>query len=223
LIQIKKGFIGYFIFAFYSISLGFYTIRLMKYFKLNPNVTSKKWKGIINPGDLLHKNKVLDDIELSEKREEITLSPLHYAILTDGKISPVNTIGADFLVFDELIKGLEVLNTSGVQYLPLLNKKLKHHYILMHIYNHIDCVDWTSSDYEVWPEGHNIQEWQNPRGRLFFKPVLVEDKIPEGLDMFRLQEWGGAFNIIISERFKQTILSLDFDHSFLEFHPLTLS
>lgn len=195
----------------------------MRYFKLNPNVTSKKWKGIVNLGELLHKNKELNEVELAQKTEEIMLSPLHYEVLVAGIISPVNTIGSDFFVFDERIPELETLNTSGVQYLSLLNKKLKHRYMLMHVFNFVDCVDWTLSDYEVWPEGKQVEEWQNPRGRFFFKPVLIQDKIPKELDVFRLQGWGGAFNIIISEKFKHTILSLDFDHSFLEFHPQTFA
>lgn len=194
----------------------------MRYFKLNPNVTSKKWKGILDLGELRHKNKELDEVELAEQKQEIILTPLHYEVLIAGEISPVNTIGADFLVFDEAIPGLETLHTYGVQYVPLLNKELKHRYILMHVFNHIDCVDWTLSAYEPWPKEKEVKDWQNPRGKFFFKPVLIQEKIPGQLHVFRLKEWGGAFNIIVSEEFKQAVLSLSFDHSFLEFHPLSV-
>lgn len=66
----------------------------MRYFKLNPNVISKKWKGIVNLGELLYKNKELNEVELAQKTEEILLSPLHYEVLVAGTIFPVNTIGS---------------------------------------------------------------------------------------------------------------------------------
>lgn len=56
----------------------------------------------------------------------------------------------------------------------------------------------------------------------FFDPVLIAKKIPETAEVFRLVGWGGAFNIVICEAYKEKLLELDFDHSFLEFHPMTL-
>ena len=59
-------------------------------------------------------------------------------------------------------------------------------------------------------------------GDFFIEPVVYKDKIPENLDAFRLYEWGGAFNIIISEAFKDKLLSVEFDSSLLDFKPLSL-
>src|SRR5450830_22447 len=194
----------------------------MNYFKLNPNVASKKWEGYVNLGELIYKGEEVDDVELSISRKPCTMRPLHYDILAAGKTAPVNTIGADFFVFDESLEGLDNLAAENVQYLPITHESQKVRYRLLHAYHHVDCVDWALSKYEAWPEEHVVKEWQNPRGRFFFEPVLIAEKIPETAEVFRLEGWGGAFNIIIGEAYKEKLLALDFDHSFLEFHLITL-
>lgn len=194
----------------------------MKYFKLNPNVASKKWEGYVNLGELIYKGEEVDDVELSNSRAPCTLKPLQYEILVPGATAPVNTIGADFFVFDESLKGLDTLATECVQYLPITHENQETRYRLLHAYSHVDCIDWDLSKYEAWPKDHVIMEWQNPRGRFFFEPVLIAEKIPETLEVFRLEGWGGAFNIVVCEGYKEKLLALEFDHSFLEFHPITV-
>jgi hypothetical protein len=194
----------------------------MNYFKLNPNVSSEKWEGYVNLGELIYKGEEVDDIALSNSRGPCNLKPLHYEILVDGITAPVNTIGADFFVFDESIKGLDNLAAERVQYLRIAHESQKARYRLLHAYNHVDCVDWALSKYEAWPEDHVTKEWQNPRGRFFFEPVLIAEKIPETAEVFRLVGWGEAVNIVICEAYKEKLLALDFDHSFLEFQPINL-
>ena len=100
------------------------------------------------------------------------------------------------------------------------SKKANNKYLLLNNDKSIDCVDWDLSEIERWPEGTKIADWQNKRGRFFIKPVLRGNKIPPKTQVFRLQEWGGAFNIVISEDYKEKIMNLDFDHSFLTFECL---
>ncbi|KRP47363.1 hypothetical protein SAMN04490190_4119 [Pseudomonas libanensis] len=194
----------------------------MNYFKLNPNVTSKQWEGYVNLGGLVYKGEEIDDVELSNSRTPCAFEPLHYEILVDGKTAPVNTIGTDFFVFDEALQGLDNLLTEHVQFLPISHETQNVRYRLLHAYQYVDCVDWALSEYEAWPESHVVKEWQNPRGRFFFNPTLSREKIPKNTEVFRLEGWGGAFNIVICEAYKDKLLSLDFDHSFLEFHSIIL-
>jgi len=165
----------------------------MNYFKLNPNVTSKKWEGYVNLGGLFYKGEEVDDVELSNSRTPCAFEPLHYEILLDGKTAPANTIGAEFFVFDEALQGLDNLLTEHVQFLPISHEKQNVRYRLLHAYKHVDCVDWALSEYEAWPESHVVKEWQNPRGRFFFNPTLSIDKIPKKNRGFSLRGLGRSF------------------------------
>lgn len=192
----------------------------MKYFKMNPNVSSEKWVGYLNPQTkLFNGNEIVSAILLSESSDKIT-GILFYKSLINGVVPPINTIGSQFITFDSNIKGIGSLDGAGTQLVPIKNIEIQHTYFLMHAYNHIDCIDWNLSKYDLWPENYSPEEWENKRARLFITPVIFAKKIPKELDSFRLKEWGDAFNIVITERLKNKILSLDFDHSFLEFHEI---
>lgn len=194
----------------------------MKYFKINPNVSSKKWDGYLNPQTKLFEGtESVSTISLSESDHRITKT-LSYKPLTDGPIPPVNTIGSQFIAFDSSINGISSIDGKGTQLVPIKNTTIQHTYLLMHVYNHIDCIDWSLSEFDSWPKNYSPEEWENKRARFFINPVIFSKKIPKELDSFRLKEWGDAFNIVITDRLMKKILSLDFDHSFLEFHELTV-
>ncbi|NWB94219.1 hypothetical protein [Pseudomonas agarici] len=194
----------------------------MKYFKLNPNVSSKKWKGYLNP-----QAKIFDDTgaisltSLFDSKSRIT-KDLFYKPLTNGAFPPVNTIGSQFITFDQDIENISCLDNSGVQLLPIRNTETQHSYLLMHIYTHIDCIEWNLSKIDPWPANYIPEEWESKRARFFIDPVIISEKIPLNLSAFRLSGWEDAFNIVITDKMRNKILSLDFDHSFLEFHELTV-
>lgn len=195
----------------------------MKYFQLNPNVSSRKWKGYLNPKTrLVGEGGSVSAIAISNMEKKIH-QPLFYNVLDEGGISPINTLGSRMIMFDSNITNIESLNVSGVQLVPIVNKETQHTYFMMHLYKHIDCVSWRLSKYDPWPANYQPAEWENKKARFFIKPCIDVEKIPSQLCAFRLVEWGDAFNIVISEELKYKILSLDFDHSFLEFHELAES
>ena len=144
---------------------------------------------------------------------------IEYTTLLDGKIPPINSIGADFIVFDASISDILSLNEED-NMVVIESKKANNRYLLLNNYKSIDCVDWDLSEVDRWPENTKVADWQNKRGRFFIKPVLRGNKIPPKTQVFRLKEWGGAFNIVISEDYKEKIMKLDFDHSFLTFESL---
>lgn len=191
------------------------------FYKLGIAPSSKKWAKYENISSSLW----IDNIEITStklfKETDLLRNGKHieYTTLRDGKIPPINSIGADFIVFDALISDILSLNEEN-NMVVIESKKANNKYLLLNNDKSIDCVDWDLSEIERWPEGTKIADWQNKRGRFFIKPVLKENKIPPKTQVFRLQEWGGAFNIVISEDYKEKIMNLDFDHSFLTFECL---
>lgn len=139
--------------------------------------------------------------------------------LREGNIPPINSIGADFILFDASIPNVLSLNEED-NMVVVESKKANNRYLLLNNYKTIDCVDWDLSEVDRWPENTKVADWQNKRGRFFIKPVLRGNKIPPKTQVFRLKEWDGAFNIVISEDYKEKIMKLDFDHSFLTFESL---
>lgn len=193
----------------------------MNYYKLDPNPVSKKWKGYENPSSYLwNDNEEIKVNPLAELNKKIKFKTLEYKNLTEGKIPPICNIGAAFIAFNADIPDIKSIELAGTQLVPIINKNSLQKYYLLHLYKQVDCVDWEKSEVDKWTDSSEIQEWHNKRGRFFINPVLIKEKIPNDLDAFKLQEWGSAFNIVISERLKEKIFELDFDKSFLEFKML---
>lgn len=191
------------------------------FYKLGINLSSKKWAKYENISSSLW----IDNIEITSTKlftePDLLRNGKHieYTTLRDGKIPPINSIGADFIVFDASITDILSLNEED-NMVVIESKKANNRYLLLNNYKSIDCVDWDLSEIDRWPENTKVADWQNKRGRFFIKPVLRGNKIPPKTQVFRLKEWDGAFNIVISEDYKEKIMKLDFDHSFLTFESL---
>jgi len=195
----------------------------MEYYQLMPNPTNKKWKGYeVVANDLWSNNDELSAVALRQMYQKWDFDDLEYRNLIDGKIPSINHVGSNLLMFSSEIPHIESINMQGLQLVPVINKTTFRKYYLVNVYMQVDCVDWEKSEVDRWLDGHNFADWHNRRGRFFINPVLNRVSIPSNLDIFRLQEWGGAFNIIISERMKERIFELDFDKSFLEFKLLSV-
>lgn len=196
---------------------------MMSFYKLGIAPESKKWKGFMNPSSFLldENGNELSDVKLSAIQNEFD-GELYFNILKEGKIPPVISIGSRFLAFNESVFCPNDLDFSGIQLIPLINRDNNLKYMLMHVFNYIDCVDWECSKIDRWPPDYIPDVWESKHGRFFIEPVIYKNKIPENLDAFRLYEWGGAFNIVISETFKEKLLSVKFDNTLLDFKPLFL-
>lgn len=194
----------------------------MNYYKLGINSESNKWKGYMNASSFVldeHGNE-LSDVKLASFHGGFD-GELYFSLLSEGKVPPVISIGSRLLAFNSNVFKGDGFGVSGAN-LVRLSGGDGCDFLLLHVCNYIDCVDWGASKYDSWPSGYVPEEWENMRGRFFIEPVLRGNMIPSDLDVFRLLEWGGAFNIIISERFKAELLSFDFDSSFLDFKKLVV-
>lgn len=194
----------------------------MNYYQLYPIDVDKKWGGYENPDPYLWGDgEELNELFLCDLKKRWDFKTLEYVNLAEGKKPPIHSIGCTFIIFDADIPNVKSIGSSGVQLFPIINSNsLSNKYYVMNVYKEVDCVDWERSEVDKWPDGQKLEEWHNKRGRFFLNPVLMKDKIPTNLEAFRLQEWGSAFNIIISEKLKEKICALDFDHSFLVFKQL---
>lgn len=196
------------------------------YYTLSLEPTSKKWEGYENISSYLN----INNMELSAKKllknpdYFRTESNLKYENLKDGKTPPVSSLGSSFILFSALIENIYTLDNEkkGANLISIKNRKSENEYLILNVLNSVDCVNWDLSEIDRWPPNSEIDEWNNKRGRFFIKPVLIKSKIPNELDIFSLSEWGGAFNIVITERYKEEIEKMNFDNSFLIFKPLKL-
>lgn len=195
----------------------------MNYYKLGVNPDSGKWKGYMNPSSFLldEKGNEFSDVKLSRLQGEFS-GALYFNILKEGEVPPVISIGSRFLAFNKNVFCADEFDLAGIQLIPLINKGNDFEYMLMHIFNYIDCVDWDGSKIDRWPANYIPEDWESKRGRFFIEPVLYREKISENLDVFRLYDWGGAFNIVITETFKEKLLSVGFDNTLLDFKILSL-
>ncbi|WP_423164176.1 hypothetical protein [Stenotrophomonas maltophilia] len=195
----------------------------MNYYLLGINENSRKWKGCLNidPFLLNECHEEIHPVDLVERWGCIR-GQLFYRILADGAASPVTSIGSQFLAFAADIVSVENLQCPDVQFLPLTSLDGRKTYLMMRVLVEVDCIDWQLSTVDPWPAEHVCESWQSEHGRFFIKPIARKDKIPSGADVFFLGGWKDAFNIVVSERFKAEVLSLDFDHDFLSFELLGL-
>lgn len=196
------------------------------YYKLGVEPRSKKWEEYENPSSWLWVDNVeMSTVKLYKNHKLLeAANNIVYTNLRNGKIPPVNSIGSKFILLSNLIADVNLLSDeeNGVSLITIKNDKTSNEYFLLNNFISIDCVEWGLSEIDHWAEGDKIEDWENKRGRFFIRPVLLKNKIPSKLKVFRLEEWGDAFNIIISKDFKNQIMNLDFDHSFLTFESLEL-
>ena len=140
--------------------------------------------------------------------------------LREGQKAPINSIGADFILFDSSIVDILSLNVDN-NMIAVESKNSDSKYLLLNNFHSIDCVDWDLSEIDPWPKNINPAKWKNKRGRFFIKPVLKKTYPPQR-KYSDSQEWGCAFNIVISDDYKDQIIRLNFDHTFLTFEALTV-
>ena len=195
----------------------------MNYYQLLPNEKSSKWKGYQNPsGYVWNGDERLSERYLYKLNSKWGFERLEYKNLIEGQIPPIHSLGSCFIMFDAGIPNIISIESHEVQLFPIFNNVSSHKYYIMNSYGQVDCVDWEKSDVSKWKDDEKLEEWHNKRGRWFFTPILIRNKIPNNLDAFRLREWGSAFNIFISERLKEKICNLDFDKSFLKFKGIEI-
>lgn len=194
----------------------------MNYFKLNPNVTSKKWEGYVNLGGLFYKGEEVDDVELSNSRTPCAFEPLHYEILLDGKTAPVNTIVAEFFVFDEALQGLDNFADGACAIFAHQPRKTKR--ALSSSSRLQTCRLRRLGAVRIRGVARITcgQRVAKSKRSFLFQPNIKHRQNPKKTEVFRLEGWGGAFNIVICEAYKNKLQSFDFDHSLLEFHPIIL-
>lgn len=200
----------------------------MKYFKLSINSADSLWRDYRIFGIYFHDDS---GSELSVKdlfQKKTFTCPPSIRVLEEKRYLKKKTpdyaqVGTDCLLINSTLIDQSEFDFSGLVLIPVVEKKRGDNYFALCFEQAVDCVNWVESDYERWPDGTSPFPWNNPRGRFFFTPVLYREKIPHHLDVFTLENWDGAFNLIVNEKVKNKLLSLDEAEIFLVFTELLVS
>ncbi|MEX6004132.1 hypothetical protein AB6H14_20155 [Providencia vermicola] len=125
------------------------------------------------PTFLDDKGNELNDVKLSAIQERFN-GVLYFDILSQGKIPPVTSTGSRFLAFNGSIFCTDDFDVNGVQPIPIINRDSHLKYILMHVFNYIDCVDWEHSKVDHWPVGYIPETWESKRGRFLLNLLFIK-------------------------------------------------
>lgn len=193
----------------------------MNYYKLGLNQSNKFWKRYVIFGHDIYSDELLSsevEFEESEPGKDYFVERLKNGILPEFSF-----IGTDAVIAKEcLFLNLEV-SKEYISKIAIIEKESRQRYFAIKILKSIDCADLNKSDYEPWPEGAKLMPWHNPIGRFFHKPVLIAEKIPAGAAAFKIENWGGAYNIVVSEQFKKELIKINKADEFLTFEKLDVS
>ena len=199
----------------------------MKYFQLAPNSSNEFGKIYKNFGINFLDGETGADIEIKTlfEKKKFKSTPV-IQVLTD-KRNPNKGISPNFtsvgtgciVVIKKLIEGSD-FHFSGLTLIPVIDKSAEEIYYALCFDREIDCVNLEKSDYERWPDGVPPTPWSHPVGSFFIKPVLRLEKIPKGLDVFTLENWGAPFNFVVNEKVRDRLMTLDASGEYLFFTEL---
>lgn len=191
----------------------------MRYFRLSINDSEELW-GKYKAFDI---DFVVDGERLYANHLCVNIQHKHMPIiktLVAGVNPAFSMVGTDgIIVKKKNIDDCE-LTFSGLLFTPVMDEETEELYYLMCFTEAIECVNLELSSYEKWPEGEVLTSLRNHIGRWFFTPVLYAEKIPENLEAFTLKNWGGPFNMVVSENLKKGLQLIDDADHFLIFTEL---
>lgn len=180
----------------------------MKYFLLLADDSDKKWKGKELLSDMIKKEDGSDvRKKIAYEQGSWVEGSIYCEYLRMGEIAPLQHLYTMRIFATPVSFFGDCLDTFGgqLEYLPLLETKTGRNFLLMHPLQALDAIDWQSSEIEAWPTDFKLQAWHNPKGRMFLKPAVNEKLIPDSLNIFRLKDWPGVANIVVSETAKNTL------------------
>ncbi|WP_144290515.1 hypothetical protein [Chitinilyticum litopenaei] len=166
----------------------------MDYFQIRIQPDSSTWKkyaafdnDITNQGNAIDPNDAKTSLEYEIE------------IITNGELPEASSIGANFIILQKKLTPESILKSESIERITIIERTSKTPYIGLKAKTAIPCAKLELCEYEKWPTPHQLQPWDNPIGRIFIKPVIIKDKIPDNIDFFTIENWGGPFNIIASE------------------------
>ena len=180
----------------------------MRYFLLYADDSDIKWRGKELLRDMLFTSDGADvRARLSYDEGAWNGGQLYCEFLRTGTFSALQHLYTLRLLIapKDLIEECMVTFNGQIEYVDILEKYTKREFLLIHPILAISSVNFDRSEIERWPANFTLQEWHNPHGRMFIKPVINDKLIPKHLQVFRLKDWPGVSNIVVSESAKMAL------------------
>ncbi len=131
------------------------------------------------------------------------LGPVFCSLLRAGLPAPLQfAFTTRIPVFTDIVETVEF---EGVSWVDVVESDSGRVFRAFRPDMAFDAVNYEKSDLEEWPDGSAIEPWHDPRGRLFFKPHIDWDRVAPDVDSFRLLDWKGSSNVVVSDDFRRGI------------------
>ncbi|EAC5533432.1 hypothetical protein LT01_14070 [Listeria monocytogenes] len=193
----------------------------MKYYKLMLNNDKKKWKKYevfsIDFYNNMERIAPKDAYPYLINREY----KLKIKAIKKGESPDFASIGTYYLIANARKFNKAEISFNGLELLNVAVEAENNDYVVFHFNRKVDCVDFNKSEYIEWPSNYTLEPWENSIAQFFLKPTLQRNKIPSELECFSLDKWGGAFNLVVSEKVRDKLASLD-EENFLCFQELDI-
>jgi len=182
--------------------------------------SDKKWGG----KELLRDSIVdVDGIDAS-KEVAYGRSRLRHAcfceFLRRGEMSPVQFISTcRIIAISSAVPGFE--DADEIDSVELIERSTDRRFRLFRPVRSYNAVDFDRSTIDPWPENSELRPWHDPRGRMFLEPAIDWDSIPQEVDAFRLGDWPGVSNIVVSETYKRRIEEV-IEDGYISFRKLSM-
>ena len=178
------------------------------------------WRGKEQLGEEVineHGDDVNDDLAFGDGPRH---GPFSSILLRKGSLAPIQfQYVFRLLSLTQEIDG--VRENHEVQLIRNVVREVDHQFLLFRPIQSLDVVDFSKSMIEEWPPGTKLDPWHDPRGSEFFQPAIKWDELPKGIKAFRLADWPGASNIVVSDAYKRMFES-GMESGYLSFTRLAL-
>jgi hypothetical protein len=159
------------------------------------------WKGRALLRDHLVGSEGLDAIDLLLSDAPYLGEPLLCEYLRAGRVAPLQAMGTlRLFIFPLMYLGGAPRFDGAVNYVDVEETATRDKFCAMQVLRVARACNFAESVYEAWPDGSVLSPWQNPRGRNFQIPALNMSLVPPEVDVFRLVDWPGPKNIVVTER-----------------------
>ncbi|WP_436042141.1 hypothetical protein [Pseudoxanthomonas sp. LjRoot143] len=173
------------------------------YYLISSSDSDKKWGG----KELLRDSII--DVDGAEVGNEVAFGKSSFdqtcfgEFLRTGTISPVQFVfTARILVISDVVRKFE---SSDVESMEFIERSTGRDFRIFRPKLAVDATDFSRSNIDPWPDHAVLRPWHDPRGRMFLRPAIDWGKIPLGTDAFRLADWPGVSNIVVSDVYKRRI------------------
>ncbi|MDR6841143.1 hypothetical protein [Pseudoxanthomonas sacheonensis] len=192
-----------------------------KLFLLTEDGSDKKWSGKELLKDSVFNADGIDvSNEIAYGKERCDEDHYYCEFLRRGKPAPIQFIHTTrILAISSEVTDLHF--DKEIEAVRLLERETDRRFNIFRPACALSIVDFEKSRIDRWPDDADLRPWHDPRGRMFLEPALRWDDIPSGVTAFRLADWPGISNIVVSDGYKKQI-EARIETGYISFRELSL-